>query len=427
MRNTATYQITPLVRDIGELPARSSVTIPVLIQLQPALDQQAVDAIRAHTGGGSPGPGKRDAKDWGFGDECEYPEMEAFYYMYCGGDRRWHMDKVDIRPLLAVKQASGCVNSVIEHAPNLLKSPVAGAMGMVCDCLIPAAQKLGEWMGVPVKTKAMECICAAMSLDILGMAKCVCYKGGFAVPEPPPGEGGGGTVNINPVVFESGDCLPGLIVPLGTGPLALRDPRGTDDGGSGICAQVRLRLDQDLVLTRNAFRATLEIENRTPDTSLTNVVVRLDFFDATGASAAGNFVVTATNLSHITAVDGSGIVLSNTTGTVEFTILPTTDAALSGSTPYLVGGELRYTLGDQQSLIPLSPAAITVLPEPSLTIRYFHQRDVFSDDPHTPANRAGYSLRTGHDRPKHRRRHSPQRACHLRPTGDRGQRKGPAH
>ena len=382
VRDTATYKVTPLVRDVGELPARSSVTIPVLIQLQPELDQQAVDAIRAHTGGGNPSSGKRFTKEWAFGDECEYPEMEAYYYMICGPDRRWHLEKVDIRPLLAVKELAGCAKSIVENAPNLIKSPVGAAMGMVCDCLIPAVQKLGEWMGVQPNTKAMECICAAIGLDFAGMAKCVCYKGGFAVPGVPPGEGGG-SVHINPVVFETGDCLPGLIIPLGTGPLAPRDLKGAKSSDSGVCAQVRLRLDQDLVLTRNAFRATLEIENRTPDVSLTNVLVRLDFFDTTGANASANFVVTATNLRHITGVDGSGVVLSNTTGTVEFTLLPTTDAAPSTSTPYLVGGELRYTLDGQQSVIPLSPAAITVLPEPSLTVRYFHQRDVFSDDPHT--------------------------------------------
>jgi hypothetical protein len=383
VRDTATYKITPLVRDIGELPARSSITIPVLVQLQPPIDQQVVDAIRAHTGGGSPSPAKRNSKGWAFGDECEYPEMKAYYFMVCGGDRRWHLVKMDIRPLLAVKELAGCAKSIYGNAPNLLKSPVAGAMGMVCDCLIPAVQKLGEWMGAPVQTKAMECVCAAIGLDIAGMAKCVCYKGGFEAPQPPPGEGGGGTVHINPVVFESGDCLPGLIVPVGSGPLALPQAKRAKDSDSGICAQVRLRLDQDLVLTRNAFRATLEIENRTPDISLTNVSVRLDYFDASGASAAGSFVVIATNLSRITAVDGSGIVLSNTTGTVEFTILPAKEAAPAGATPYLVGGELRYTLGGQQSIIPLSPAPITVLPESSLTVRYFHQRDVFSDDSYT--------------------------------------------
>ena len=389
VRDTATYKITPLIRDIGELPARSSITIPVLIQLQPDADQRAVDAIRAHTtGGGSPSPQARGPRDggWAFGDECEYPEIEALYFLVCGNDRQWHLVKVDIRPLLAVKELAGCIDSIIENAPNLIKSPLNGAMGMICDCLIPAAKALGEWMGAPVNTKAMECICAAIGLDIMGMAKCVCYKGDFTVPSATGGGEGGGSVHVNPVVFESGECTPGMIVPVGGGPASPRDARGGHGGksdGDGICAQVRLRLDQDLVLTRNAFRATLEIENRTPDTSLNNVFVRLDFFDSAGANAGERFVVTATNLTGLSGVDGSGVVSSNTTGAAEFTLLPTTEAAPLGATPYLVAGELRYTLEGQQFVIPLTPAPITVLPDPRLTIRYFHQRDVFSDDPHT--------------------------------------------
>jgi subtilase family serine protease len=390
VRDTATYKITPLIRDIGELPARSSITIPVLIQLQPEIDAQAVEAIRLHTEPGATPAGRVRAADggWGFGDECEYPEMEAYYFMICGGDRKWHLVKVDIRPLLAVKELAGCAKSIVENAPNLIKSPVAGAMGMICDCLIPAAKKLGEWMGVPTNTKAMECVCAAIGLDIAGMAKCVCYKGEFTVPKPPTGEGGGGSVHINPVSFETGDCIPGMIVPLGSGPLgpaqAQGEVRAASGDDSGVCAQVRLRLDQDLVLTRNAFRATLEIENRTPDISLADMSLRLDFYDGNGENAANRLIVTATNLTGLTAVDGSGVVLSNTTGVAEFLILPTTDAAPFGPAPYLVGGELRYTRDGQQFLIPLNPAPITVLPEPSLTVRYFHQRDVFSDDPRTP-------------------------------------------
>lgn len=32
----------------------------------------------------------------------------------------------------------------------------------------------------------------------------------------------------------------------------------------------------------------------------------------------------------------------------------------------------------------IEPASITVLPTPLLFVKYFHQRDVFSDDPFTP-------------------------------------------
>ena len=33
--------------------------------------------------------------------------------------------------------------------------------------------------------------------------------------------------------------------------------------------------------------------------------------------------------------------------------------------------------------VPLAPAAINVLPTPKLHVHYFHERDVFSDDPFT--------------------------------------------
>ena len=34
--------------------------------------------------------------------------------------------------------------------------------------------------------------------------------------------------------------------------------------------------------------------------------------------------------------------------------------------------------------MPLEPVSITVLPMPRLYVKYFHQRDVYADDPFTP-------------------------------------------
>jgi hypothetical protein len=48
-----------------------------------------------------------------------------------------------------------------------------------------------------------------------------------------------------------------------------------------------------------------------------------------------------------------------------------------------VGGEFRYTLNGVQVTVPLSPVPITVNPTARLTLDYFHQRDVYSDDPFT--------------------------------------------
>lgn len=38
--------------------------------------------------------------------------------------------------------------------------------------------------------------------------------------------------------------------------------------GAGVCAQVRIRVTQDIVMTRTAFRAILELDNGS-DTSIT--------------------------------------------------------------------------------------------------------------------------------------------------------------
>ena len=45
-RSTSTYLITPLFTDVGDLPAHSSITVPVLVQLQPQLDADFVDRLQ---------------------------------------------------------------------------------------------------------------------------------------------------------------------------------------------------------------------------------------------------------------------------------------------------------------------------------------------------------------------------------------------
>src|SRR5207253_1543133 len=63
--------------------------------------------------------------------------------------------------------------------------------------------------------------------------------------------------------------------------------------------------------------------------------------------------------------------------------IPTADAAPAAATQYFVSGGLNYVVNGNAVSIPLSPATITVYPSPRLTLKYFHQRDVYSDDPYT--------------------------------------------
>jgi hypothetical protein len=51
---------------------------------------------------------------------------------------------------------------------------------------------------------------------------------------------------------------------------------------------------------------------------------------------------------------------------------------------YDVGGRLSYSVGGVNFSVPLLPDTITVKPNPSLVVHYFHEKYVRGDDPLTP-------------------------------------------
>ena len=151
----------------------------------------------------------------------------------------------------------------------------------------------------------------------------------------------------------------------------------------GVCAQVRIQLDQQAVVTRSAFRATLELENSGTE-ALDAVTVILEVRDESGAIATELFGIYPPELEGIPDVNGGGSVLPNSSARASWLLLPTNDAAPSAPKQYFVRGSLAYTLGGEQITIPLFPVSITVLPNPSLHLKYFLERRVYSDDPFTP-------------------------------------------
>jgi hypothetical protein len=154
---------------------------------------------------------------------------------------------------------------------------------------------------------------------------------------------------------------------------------------NGVCANVQIRLEQDAAMTRTAFRASLELTNNTA-TPLESIRVVLTVRDENNQDAAAVFGVPMPVVTGMTAIDGSGLLPVGATGTVEWTIIPTRDAAPIEATPFLIGGQFSYVKDGVQVTIPLYPAPITVMPEASLKVKYFLERDVYSDDPFTPQN-----------------------------------------
>jgi ELWxxDGT repeat protein len=162
------------------------------------------------------------------------------------------------------------------------------------------------------------------------------------------------------------------------------------EGTGGVCAKVKISIDQEAVMTRSAFLGSLEISNGN-ETSLNNISVALEVKDQNGIIVNDLFGITQPILVGISAVDGTGILTGNnpTTpidegfGSAKWTFIPTNLAAPEVPTQYTIGGKLSYTENGKQVTVPLIAAPITVLPQAELYLDYFQQRNVYADDPFT--------------------------------------------
>ncbi|HNQ87025.1 MAG TPA: CARDB domain-containing protein [Verrucomicrobiota bacterium] len=154
------------------------------------------------------------------------------------------------------------------------------------------------------------------------------------------------------------------------------------DTGGGLCAQIKLRLEQQAVLSRDAFRATLEVENGL-GVALEEVSVTIRVADIEGNSTTDLFQIREPERQGITALDGTGLIAAQSTGRATWVLVPAPEAAPTAPRQHFVSGTLRYRQEGVLITIPLEQAMITVLPSPRLVVQYFHQRDVHSDDPFT--------------------------------------------
>ena len=165
-----------------------------------------------------------------------------------------------------------------------------------------------------------------------------------------------------------------------------------ESGTDGVCAQVRISIDQEAVMTRSAFLGNLEIDNGN-STNLANVAITLRITDQNGNFVNNLFGITNPTLKNITAVDGTGVLAGddpNTSqneglGSAEWTFIPTHLAAPQTATTYNIGGTLSYTENGQVINVPLLSTGITVLPQAELYLDYFQSRNVYGDDPFTDA------------------------------------------
>lgn len=153
---------------------------------------------------------------------------------------------------------------------------------------------------------------------------------------------------------------------------------------AGVCAQVRIQIDQEAVMTRSAFLGELVIENTSNTISLEDISVNLEVRDSNGNIVNDLFGITDPILDNLNAVDGSGLLSTNSIGSAEWTFIPSTNTTTSDKpVQYSIGGSLSYEQDGQLVTVPLLSTPVTVYPQAELYLDYFQQRNVYGDDPFT--------------------------------------------
>jgi hypothetical protein len=203
---------------------------------------------------------------------------------------------------------------------------------------------------------------------------------GFQIFKP-YGQGfpwGGNVIWAPPPVTCTTPPPQGLGADLGNGYVAL-----TQQTEDGVCARVRLRVEQEAVLTRTAFEGTLELDNSTAG-MLRDIELVLDIRDADGNSANDKFVLRGPDArGAMVAGPGGKYQLARTPRRAEVPVHADGGRGGGSADRLCIGGKLRYRDGDTLVEVPLLSSRITVYPEARLQLDYFWQRDVIGDDPFT--------------------------------------------
>lgn len=152
------------------------------------------------------------------------------------------------------------------------------------------------------------------------------------------------------------------------------------------CAKVKLEIEQKMVMTRQAFRGTLTVENSMStdlkDIDLTVIVTNMDGEQATSHEMQINFE----SIEGFEGdVNGPWTLAPKTKGVATILFIPTKYAAPDAVTTYSFGGNLYFREADNEEILvrDLYPVKLQVKPSPELDLTYFMQRDIYGDNPLT--------------------------------------------
>ena len=155
---------------------------------------------------------------------------------------------------------------------------------------------------------------------------------------------------------------------------------GLSQADDSLCAEVKIEIQQELTLERQAFDAHMRINNGLSHVSLEDISVEVLFTDEEenpiiASSDVGNtgavFFIREDSSNISDNGDGSWHVDSvapSSFSDMHWLIIPSTGASkgYSGGTLYFVGAKLTYTIGGEAYTTVVTPDYIRVKPLPEL-------------------------------------------------------------
>lgn len=159
-----------------------------------------------------------------------------------------------------------------------------------------------------------------------------------------------------------------------------------ENESEGTCATVKLEIEQKLVMTRQAFRGTLTVEN-SMDTDLKDIDLNVIVSNMQGVQTTNHEM--QINFESIDGfeggLEGPWTLAPKTKGVAKILFIPTKYAAPDTLTTYSFGGNLYFREADSEEvqMRELYPVKLQVKPSPELDLTYFMQRDIYGDNPLT--------------------------------------------
>lgn len=167
------------------------------------------------------------------------------------------------------------------------------------------------------------------------------------------------------------------------------DENDDEENSNSVCSSVTLSIKQEAVMTRQAFRGTLTVNNGHPTKAIQDLKINLEVRDEDGMLATSHeFQINPESLIGFSGkldFNAGWSLAGKETGTATILFIPTKYAAPTEPKEWAFGGSFSYTDPYTGLTVTrdLNPVTLTVKPSPILDFTYFMQRDILGDDPLT--------------------------------------------